>query len=122
MNFVWCQLRRAFDARHRYCVCESEWAARRWWAQGSGGFLNAWIDLNIDGDWNDPGEQILTDVEMSSESKRLDFVVPEWQVGFSRFGKSYARFRISSEAGLSYAGPAADGEVEDLTLRVYMTE
>ena len=87
-----------------------------------GGFLNAWVDLNIDGDWDDPGEQILTDVEMSSDAKDLDFVVPQWQIGFSRFGKSYARFRISSQAGLSFKGLAPDGEVEDLTVKIYMKE
>src|SRR2546430_15643327 len=31
----------------------------------------------------------------------------------SRSGKVFARFRLSSAGGLSFNGPAADGEVED---------
>ena len=32
---------------------------------------------------------------------------------------TYARFRLSSLGGLSPAGPAADGEVEDYTLFIH---
>ncbi|MDY7095507.1 MAG: IPTL-CTERM sorting domain-containing protein [Acidobacteriota bacterium] len=80
-------------------------------ATGSaGGLVSAWIDFNQDGDWADAGEQILSDVTVgASASLSLPFSVP---VG-SLQGTACARFRISSQGGLTPSGAAADGEVED---------
>ncbi len=76
-------------------------------ASGSG-LLNAWIDFNADGDWADPGEQIFTDVALVAGVNSLNFAVP-----VTPPDRTYARFRFSSLGGLSFDGPAPDGEVED---------
>jgi uncharacterized repeat protein (TIGR01451 family) len=74
------------------------------------GVLNAWIDFNSDGDWNDAGEQIFTDQALTSGTNSLNFDVPTTAVtGVYTF----ARFRFDSTGGLSATGAALDGEVED---------
>ncbi|WP_273567703.1 GEVED domain-containing protein [Maribacter halichondriae] len=78
-------------------------------ANGSG-FLNAWIDFNRDGDFNDSGEQIASNVAPSGGTITLNVPVP---ITASN-GTSYARFRYSSETGLAAGNSeAADGEAED---------
>ncbi len=73
--------------------------------------LDAWIDFNRDGDWNDPGEQIFTsfDLGTANGTQTLTFNVPASTVS----GTSFARFRLSSAGGLTPTGFAVDGEVED---------
>ena len=78
------------------------------------GYLNAWIDYNGDGDWDDLDEQIFSDVLLSAGTHDLSVVVP---AGASP-KETFARFRFSSEAGLGTAGLAADGEVEDYRVLV----
>ena len=76
----------------------------------TGGSVNAWIDFNGDGDWNDPGEQIATDEPAAADTTvKVTFPVP---VG-SPEGTACVRVRISSETGLTPTGQAVDGEVED---------
>jgi len=80
-----------------------------------GGLLNGWVDLNADGDWADPGEQVFIDVPLTAGIVNpLSFAVPLTATP----GQTYARFRVDSTGGLSYDGPAADGEVEDYTLEI----
>ncbi|MAU00242.1 MAG: hypothetical protein CL608_24140 [Anaerolineaceae bacterium] len=80
---------------------------------GTTGYLNAWIDFNGDGDWTDAGEQIATD--MPSTGGLLNFSVnPAATV---TTGKTYARFRFSTESGLLSTGSALDGEVEDYVVQ-----
>jgi len=77
------------------------------------GFLNAWIDFNRDGDFEDAGEQIATDVAPSGGSIAFNVSIP---VG-AELGTSYARFRYSSETGLASGNSEAiDGEVEDYAI------
>ena len=79
------------------------------------GFLNAWIDFNRDGDFDDAGEQIANDVAPSGGSITLNVAVPLTAVN----GTSYARFRYSSETGLSPSNTeASDGEVEDYRINL----
>lgn len=73
-----------------------------------GGILQGWVDWNADGDWADASEQIITNRVLSPGANLVPVSVPHW-AGLA----TYARFRISSQAGLGYAGPAPDGEVED---------
>ena len=73
------------------------------------GYLNAWIDLNADGDWGEANEHVLQDVALTSGTNALKLSLPEGGVA----GETYARFRFSSVEGLSYKGLAPDGEVED---------
>jgi hypothetical protein len=76
--------------------------------------INAWIDFNLDGDWDDAGEQILTDVSLTAGQNRVTIDVPD----NARSGISYARFRLNSNGGLSPVGAASDGEVEDYEVRI----
>jgi hypothetical protein len=73
------------------------------------GYLNAWIDYDGNGTWADQGEQIYTDQMLVAGTNKLAITVPGNAVEIS----TYARFRFSSLAGLSYTGEAPDGEVED---------
>ncbi len=83
-------------------------------ASVSNGYLNAWMDFNIDGDWADAGEQIFTDVPLAAGNNTLNFVVP----GNASIGTSFARFRFSTATGINYDGPATDGEVEDYDVEI----
>ncbi|MCP4711494.1 MAG: hypothetical protein GY869_22985, partial [Planctomycetes bacterium] len=81
-------------------------------ASVGGGFLNAWIDFNRDGDWMDGGERIFTDESLGSGTNNLTFIPPVSAIS----GATAARFRFTSyNTGglLSYDGLADDGEVED---------
>lgn len=72
--------------------------------------LDAWIDFNGDGDWNDAGEKIFNSKQvLNNTDQKLTFTVPAGAV----LGATYARFRISTAGGLNPTGAAPDGEVED---------
>jgi hypothetical protein len=79
------------------------------------GALDAWIDFNGDGDWDDSNEQILKNVILNSSTLNNDLIafrnlrVPANAVP----GVTYARFRLSTEGNLSPTGRASAGEVED---------
>ena len=73
------------------------------------GKLDAWIDFNTDGDWDDSGEQIFTSVDVLVGATTLSYTIP---AGAS-VGSAAARFRLSTAGGLAPTGAAADGEVED---------
>ena len=78
------------------------------------GYINAWIDFNKDGDWDDEGEQIFVDMPVGPGQNTLSFSVPAGAVP----GNTYARFRLNSAGGLSYTGTATDGEVEDYLVAI----
>ncbi len=74
-------------------------------------FLDAWIDFNRDGDWNDAGEKIFSQVITGNTI--VNAVVPVTTLG----GNSYARFRLHDGiTSLAPSGTSADGEVEDYSL------
>ncbi|MGM0486523.1 MAG: choice-of-anchor L domain-containing protein [Planctomycetota bacterium] len=73
------------------------------------GFLDAWIDFNADGDWDDPGEQIVVSRELENGSNTIEVTISPDSIT----GETFARFRLSSTGGLSPTGEADDGEVED---------
>lgn len=77
------------------------------------GYLNAWIDYNRNGQF-DANEQVLTDQITSVGESPYYIDVPN---GVSA-GQSWARFRISSTAGLSAKGGTIDGEVEDFPVNL----
>lgn len=81
---------------------------------GNRGRLNAWMDFNGDGDWNDDGEQIISCQQLALGMNTLTFNVPSTAVA----GTSYARFRYSSTCNLLYYGQAYDGEVEDYKIAI----
>jgi hypothetical protein len=82
------------------------------------GLLNAWIDFNADGDWDDVGEQIFDDLALAGGVHSLSFFVPLGSTVGTPMGDTYARFRLDSGGGLTPYGPAADGEVEDYLVRI----
>jgi len=84
------------------------------------GYLNAWIDFNRDGDWDDTDEHIFTDVQLTAGPNALTFDVSPG----ATTGTTFARFRFCSVSGMcsSYGGNAADGEVEDYMVDIKNTE
>ncbi|MHC1776587.1 MAG: GEVED domain-containing protein [Lentimicrobium sp.] len=79
-----------------------------------GGLFNGWIDFNKDGSWTQPNEHIFTDLFLNAGIHQLSFIVP----ANASAGATYARFRLSTQPGLSYAGPAVNGEVEDYMVMI----
>jgi hypothetical protein len=81
------------------------------------GYLNAFIDFNADGDWNEYGEQIFDDsgIWLNNGINEITFDVP----ADAKFNvETYARFRYSTQGHLRPEGFARDGEVEDY--KVYL--
>ena len=78
--------------------------------------VDAWIDFNGDGDWDDAGEQILNSADVVAGMQTLNFVVPSTGVVA---GDTFARVRVSSDGGLATTGDATDGEVEDYQITLF---
>lgn len=77
------------------------------------GFLDAWIDFNMNCSWADPGDHVLVSVPLNAGINDIIFEIPCGAAS----GQTYARFRFRTMAGpISYDGLVADGEVEDYTL------
>ena len=73
------------------------------------GVLNAWIDFNGDGDWDEHGEQVFADTMLAAGVNTLTIDVPS----DATLGQTFSRWRFSTVRGLRYTGSAPDGEVED---------
>lgn len=87
--------------------------------QNGSGFLNAWFDWNVDGDFNDAGEQMVTDKAVALGTTNLNIVVP----GGAVVGPSFARFRVcTNKTALdncnTSTGTVQSGEVEDYQFTV----
>jgi subtilisin family serine protease/subtilisin-like proprotein convertase family protein len=80
---------------------------------GVGGRLQGWIDFNGDGDWDDAGEQIFTDLALNPGVHFRTITIP---VGSLPEDALAARFRWSEFSGLGYDGDGGRGEVEDYRL------
>ncbi|MCG8653542.1 MAG: Ig-like domain-containing protein, partial [Pirellulales bacterium] len=84
---------------------------------GIAAFLQGFMDFNGDGDFNDPGEQFLTDVLVPNGAVGLvldaDDGITVDVPADAALGDTYARFRLSQDAGLGPVGAANAGEVED---------
>ncbi len=81
------------------------------------GYLSAWMDLNIDGDFADASEKLLSDVFINSttvQNTALVLPVPYTATG----GNTYLRFRFSGSTGVGYSGSISGGEVEDYRIIV----
>ena len=78
------------------------------------GYLNAWIDYNLDGDFEDSGEKIFSAKSLTQGEHALSFNVP---TGLTISQTSYIRFRFSSTATLNPTQSANDGEVEDYAIK-----
>lgn len=87
---------------------------------GQSGYVNAWIDLNRDGDWDDLNEHFIKGeyVAVGSGSNVTDSFasidVPSTLAGQTTF----IRVRVSTENELTPRGLAPDGEVVDLAIDI----
>ncbi|MBN1482564.1 T9SS C-terminal target domain-containing protein [candidate division KSB1 bacterium] len=80
------------------------------------GLLNVWIDYNQNKDWSDAGEHIFIDEPVNPGANNLTFTIPPG----AQEGYTFARFRLSRQQGLSFAGWGGEGEVEDY--KIYLHE
>jgi hypothetical protein len=79
------------------------------------GYLDAWMDFNLDNSWFTPIEHIFDMQALVAGSNTLTFNVPATAVA----GQSYLRFRFRDYAGpLSFTGIADNGEVEDYSIQI----
>lgn len=78
------------------------------------GLLDAFVDFNGDGDWDEANEKIFDSEPLSAGGNTLNFAVPTDALP----GDTFSRFRLSNAGGLSFDGPAPDGEVEDYPVEI----
>jgi len=78
------------------------------------GYLNAWIDFNHDGTFDDRQEKIFTDERLSNGVNHLSFQMATGAAS----GDTFARFRFNTRGLLGPTGPAQDGEVEDYKVSI----
>ncbi|MCH5377790.1 MAG: cadherin-like domain-containing protein, partial [Planctomycetes bacterium] len=78
------------------------------------GYLDGWVDFNADGDWEDQFEQVFVSTLLHEGVNHLSISVP----AAAGIGTTYARFRFSSQGGLTPSGLAVDGEVEDYEIQI----
>ncbi|WP_457652635.1 right-handed parallel beta-helix repeat-containing protein [Rhodocaloribacter sp.] len=82
------------------------------------GYLNAWIDFNRDGDWDDPDEHVVDEVFVGTGPVRpeVSFTVPaSLPDGLSVMR---VRFTTVADAADTVTGLAPDGEVEDYLVQL----
>jgi len=72
-------------------------------------YVDAWIDFNNDGEWDNDSERVLNRVSVSNGNNVRRFSVPANVTS----GTTVARVRISSLGTSAPTGSAFDGEVED---------
>jgi hypothetical protein len=82
----------------------------------TGGKLDAWIDFNGNGTFENPAEHLWAGVSqvVAAGANQLVFAVPAGAVP----GTTYARFRLSVNGNLPPFGFAPDGEVEDYRVMI----
>jgi hypothetical protein len=79
------------------------------------GYLDAWMDFNLDNSWMSPNEHIFSIQALAAGTNTLSFSIPASAVS----GKSYLRFRFrENDTPLSFEGLAQNGEVEDYTMQI----
>ena len=83
-------------------------------ASNGSAWLNAWLDFNGDGDWDDAGEKFAASQPVSPGVHFVPINIPDWVTP----GFTFARFRLSTTAALDVTGPASDGEVEDYRIPI----
>ena len=83
-------------------------------AASTEGYLNAWIDFDGDGQFDDREDTIFADQTLTRGVNRLTFPVP----AYAASGWTFARFRFNTRGLLDSFGPADDGEVEDYRVEI----
>ncbi len=87
---------------------------------GNTAFVNAWIDFNQDGDFQDAGEHVAQDFAVASGAavpSTVRFTAPSSAL----LGDTFVRVRLSSSPNVGAAGTTAAGEVEDYMMSVVAT-
>ncbi|MEM7585796.1 MAG: GEVED domain-containing protein [Acidobacteriota bacterium] len=77
-------------------------------------FLDAWVDWNADGDWDDAGEKVFDSQVTVAGTQTVALIAP----ASASLGTTFARFRLSSAGVDAPTGRAADGEVEDYAVDI----
>lgn len=82
-------------------------------------YLSGWIDFNGNGLF-DSDEKVVNDLEIGNSAQLQNFTLPYNVPANAATGRTYARFRLSCEAGTVPNGaPGADvGEVEDYVVSI----
>ncbi|MGN6545779.1 MAG: Ig-like domain-containing protein, partial [Aureliella sp.] len=83
-------------------------------------YIQAWIDLNGDGDFTDSGEKIVTNAVVPSGFNGTTTVTFP-ALGGAKLGDTYARVRLSYTRDLGPTGIAESGEVEDYKFTIVDT-
>lgn len=78
------------------------------------GRLSVWFDFNSNGSWADAEDQVFADLVLGPGPHVLNVFVP----ASAKPGRTFARFRLSHQSKLSFAGLASDGEVEDYSVNI----
>jgi len=81
------------------------------------GLVDAWIDLNHNGAFDGPAEQLLHRQPLAAGENALHVAVP---AGAS-LGNTLAQFSFSTEGGLEATALAANGEVEEFAVHIGQT-
>jgi hypothetical protein len=81
------------------------------------GWLDIWVDFNLNGSWLDPGEQVFSGPAVGGLNSII-FAVPAAAVP----GFTFARFRYNLGGPLAVTGLAPDGEVEDYEVPIEQAE
>lgn len=83
------------------------------------GCLNAWFDWNVDGSFEGPGEQIITNLLVDGTTGTISFDIPTGGIEGSDLPR-YARYRLTPRDGdngcsevIGATGSVVGGEVED---------
>lgn len=79
---------------------------------GDGGYLQAWVDWNQDGDVDDPGEQIAEDLQDADGDGQIS-IIASAATGTVDANDVITRFRWSTTPSINAYEGADDGEVED---------
>lgn len=79
------------------------------------GYLNAWMDMNRDGDFLDAGEKIIGGRQLGRGTYGFNVNIP----ANAPLGLTFLRFRYGTEANIGFAGPAFAGEVEDYSISIF---
>ena len=80
--------------------------------EGAGGYLQAWVDWNQDGDFDDAGEQIAEDLQDTDGDGQID-IIASAATGTVNANDVITRFRWSTTPSIDPYEGADDGEVED---------
>ena len=83
---------------------------------GAGGYLQSWFDWNDDGDFNDAGEQIATNIQDTNNDGTVE--LPVQVPNNASIGTTIARLRWSTALNVDFQEPAEDGEVEDYQVAI----